>query len=423
MEHNNYDRMTVPTLKNLARERGITRYSRLRKSELIRKLREQPILDRNIDERMADVPFLRPTPYETPPPSSPSNTVKNLLDYLDNVKEIPKSVSPRLKKLQEKIKSIHEQMKSFEVNSALRNFAKLYTIDGKLGFDAESFLESVKQNITSVLRNKRRTKVKSILKCYMERLTTNEIKPADFHSNIEVNLDGTDEKELYDTMAERILEIIATFLARGSEVRFHSIIQLELHAVSYKPLRGETWMPLPKELADKKAIINMQNKDNKCFLWCVLRALNPKDNHPERVDKKLVGKENTLNMEGKEYPVSLKDLNKFEKQKPTISITVLGYEGKSVYPLRNSDNTNRDYNIILMLIEEGGVKHYCLVKSIERLLSSQTTKGKRKQHFCLRCLNPFWCQEALSRHLEYCGKYEAVKIEMSKKGTILKCIN
>ena len=37
-------------------------------------------------------------------------------------------------------------------------------------------------------------------------LKTSEIKPFDFHSDIEVNLDGTDEKELYDTMAERILE-------------------------------------------------------------------------------------------------------------------------------------------------------------------------------------------------------------------------
>ena len=63
-----------------------------------------------------------------------------------------------------------------------------------------------------------------------------------------------------------------------------------------------------------------------------------------------------------------------------------------------------------MLIEKGGVKHYCLVKSIERLLSSQVTKGKRKDYFCLRCLNPFWCKEALSRHQEYCGEYEAVKL-------------
>ena len=167
----------------------------------------------------------------------------------------------------------------------------------------------------------------------------------------------------------------------------------------------------------------MKNKDNKCFLWCVLRALNPTKDHPERVDKELKPKENILNMEGIEYPVSLKDLNKFEKQNPTISITVFGYEGKSVYPLRNSDNTDREHNIILLWIEKGGVKHYCLVKSIERLLSSQVTKGKRKEYFCLRCLNPFWCKEALSRHQEYCGEYEAVKIEMPKKGTMLEFKN
>ena len=170
----------------------------------------------------------------------------------------------------------------------------------------------------------------------MHFLRTDEIKPYAFHSRIEVNLDGTDEKELYDTMVERILENLAKFFIETNDTRFHSVIKFELHTVSYKPLRGETYIPLPEELANKKAIINMQNKDqnkdNKCFLWCVLRALNPKDNHPERIDKELKPKENTLNMEGIEYPVSLKDLNKFEKQNPSISITVLGYEGKSVYP-------------------------------------------------------------------------------------------
>ena len=32
----------------------------------------------------------------------------------------------------------------------------------------------------------------------------------------------------------------------------------------------------------------MKNDDDKCFLWCVLRALNPKPTHthPERLDKK-----------------------------------------------------------------------------------------------------------------------------------------
>ena len=84
-------------------------------------------------------------------------------------------------------------------------------------------------------------------------------------------------------MTEKILEKIARHIkgddGGGSGWTFYKVDKLELHTVSYKPLIGETWIPLPKELANKKAIIKMQNKDNKCFLWSVLRALHPKDNH------------------------------------------------------------------------------------------------------------------------------------------------
>ena len=57
-------------------------------------------------------------------------------------------------------------------------------------------------------------------------------------------------------------------------------------------------------------------------------------------------------MEGIEYPVSLNDLNIFEKQNLSVSITVLGYEEKGIYPLRNSDWVDRENNIILLLIEK-----------------------------------------------------------------------
>ena len=284
-------------------------------------------------------------------------------------------------------------------------------------------MDGVHENMTELLRNNRNTKVKLILKCYMISEKKNLIKDFPFHSNIEVNLEGTDENDIYIIMTDTILERIANLVNRNSDGvgdwTFYKVIKLELHTVSYRPLRGNTWIPLPKELADKKAIIDIKNKDNKCFLWCVLRALNPKKHNAERVDKELMEKENTLNMEGIEYPVSLKDIDKFEKKNPSISITVFGYE-KSVYVLRNSDFMDREHKIILMLIEENEVKHYCLVKNEQRLLSSQVTKSNRKHHFCLRCLNPFWCQEALSKHEEYCGKHESVKIELPKEGSILK---
>ena len=159
-------------------------------------------------------------------------------------------------------------------------------------------------------------------------------------------------------------------------------------------------------------------------MWCVLRSLNPKEHNSEILDKKLKLKENTLNMEGIEYHVSLKDLNKFEKQNPNIAITVLGYNRKSVYPLRNSDNAyKREHNIILMLIKEEGIHHYCLVKNLSRLLASQVSKAKRKEYFCTRCFNTFRSQEVLFKHLEYCKEHDEVKINMPKEGTILKFKN
>ena len=39
------------------------------------------------------------------------------------------------------------------------------------------------------------------------------------------------------------------------------------------------------------------------------------------------------------------------------------------------------------------------------------------------CLNSFWSQESLSKHQEYCNEYEAVKIELPEKGTMLKYKN
>ena len=341
----------------------------------------------------------------------------------------PEQTSQVLNEIVEHVRTNYPPRQPFEVresNSALRNFARVYTVDGMEGYDGRTFLNDAENSMTKVLRENRQTKVKLIFKCYMikEGPDGERIRPFDFHYKIEVNLEGTDENELYNNMLDTIEEKIQKLQhAEVTGWRLHSVINLELHTTRYNPLRGETWIPLPKELANKKVIINMKNEDNKCFLWCVLRALNPKDGNPERLDKKLKEKENTLNMEGIEYPVSLKDLNKFENQNPTISITVFGYERKIVYPLRNSDNMDREHKIRLMLIEKDGVQHYCLVKNPSCLLSSQVSKHNGKKYFCDRCLNPFWCEQSLNKHLEFCSNHEAVKIEMPKKDSILKFKN
>ena len=51
-------------------------------------------------------------------------------------------------------------------------------------------------------------------------------------------------------------------------------------------------MDLHVELrSPRKGLINIKNKDQKCFLWCHVRHINPSKEHPERIkktDKKLL---------------------------------------------------------------------------------------------------------------------------------------
>ena len=59
----------------------------------------------------------------------------------------------------------HQSFEVRESNSALREFARVYTINGIEGYDARSFLDGARENMTRVLRDNRRMKVKLIFKC------------------------------------------------------------------------------------------------------------------------------------------------------------------------------------------------------------------------------------------------------------------
>ena len=83
-----------------------------------------------------------------------------------------------------------------------------------------------------------------------------------FRSKNEIVLESTDKNELWSLLTEQVLEDLAKFQMNGSGWTFHSIVALDIHTIGYEPLNGSSWVPLPKFLASKKAIINMKNTDN-----------------------------------------------------------------------------------------------------------------------------------------------------------------
>ena len=76
-------------------------------------------------------------------------------------------------------------------------------------------------------------------------------------------------------MKETVLESLPRFQRQGSNLRFHSVLSLNLHTVKFEPLVGSSYIPLPTFLAANKAIIINRNEDDECFKWAITRALNP----------------------------------------------------------------------------------------------------------------------------------------------------
>ena len=180
---------------------------------------------------------------------------------LDHIPEKPK-VDEVLESFKRQIKHLFNKKEAFELKegkSALKQFTTEYTIEGKAGYDAESFLREIKSHVVDLLKRIPETKIKMCLQCVMEKIDikTGETKfarPA-FWSQIEVNLKATDRDELYENMSDLIKEKKTKFeRVEGTGWKFRSIIKLEIQTVKYKPLKGGSWIDLPDELKKKQAI-------------------------------------------------------------------------------------------------------------------------------------------------------------------------
>ena len=362
--------------------------------------------------------------------------IKNLnKDYLtpSRLKKLSRQLEKKINKAEEEEKELFTPIKE---KSALKNYAVQYVIKGEPLYGPTEFLQIAKPYVINIMASNRNIKTKLYLNCLMSRSDPlgTIVKKFAFHSiGYKIITEATDPHEIYNEMVDEIEEEIQKVeQAEGSGWVFLEVENLTLHTDIWDPIKASSYIDLPDELKNKKAIINMKNKNNdKCFLWCVLRALNPKKEHPERIDEDLKSKEHTLNMEGIDYPVSLKDIKRFEKQNPNISISVLGYSKDArIFPLRISEYTKakkgkyeRKHNIVLLLIKDGDNSHYCLVKNESALLSSQVNNHDHKLYFCLNCLNGFDTPEKLEKHKEYCSEEESVKINMPAPDSFIKFKN
>ena len=227
---------------------------------------------------------------------------------------------------------------------------------------------------------------------------------------------GSTLDQIVDGMIAHMKTRIENPALLNSKFVFNEVLFLATNFHRLDLTRGSSYLPLPDWLARKKAIINPHNNDEECFKWAVIAAENIRMKDPQRV---LNLRKFTDNYDWSrlKFPVAIKNINIFEMNND-ISINILSVENKDIYICRKGIRRDREIN--LLLISEGGIRHYTTIKSLSRLLSMSNSKHHGKQHFCNNFLQSFTLELSRDKHQVYCEDNEAIRVEMPQKASMVE---
>ena len=162
---------------------------------------------------------------------------------------------------------------------------------------------------------------------FISSLNTNEFRVMYTKSNYAEIIIGTETNviinDLFESLFKKYQEGLETKM-KESEFVFDSIdlLYYRLHKISLN--RGGSYIDSPDWMKNKKATINPQNKDNKCFKYAITIALNHErtKKDPQRISKIKPFIDN-YNWKDKEFPSHSKDWKKFEQNNMTIALNIL----------------------------------------------------------------------------------------------------
>ena len=173
------------------------------------------------------------------------------------------------------------------------------------------------------------------------------------HGEQSAVLDSSNVDEFYDNQTAYLQTWIEKFTNTASGLEIDHCIKLYLNIAKYEPLKGSSYIPLPEALANKKAIINVQNDDDRCLEWALKSALYPAKSHVS--NKYSYTKCPDLNMDGVDFPTPISQISKVEKQN-NLAINVYGatvspkLEKVNIFPYYISNQPPERTRINLLLL-------------------------------------------------------------------------
>ena len=189
-------------------------------------------------------------------------------------------------------------------------------------------------------------------------------------------LESSDIHAQLEEAGDRIKELLSSHEGQGSGFKLDYISECQLNIATYDAVGGSTHTLLPKYIQSKNATVNIKNKDEKNFLYCLSYVRKPvvKDaQRPSHYTKDL----NNFDISGIKFPVTLNQIEQFEQRNPDFSVNVFKHDKKvdknvKLIPLYTTPERKRKYHANWLQIGNSQKPHYVVISNMSRLLFEQT---------------------------------------------------
>ena len=463
-----YENMRISELISLARDRGLRNYSQMRKAELV------ALLQNNLPPGQsrasaASTPRTRP-----PPPPPPTQTWKPIddrrprkpslqeMDIFEQhemsksrpqvktklnkwydwlINHVPKPIkdgaSKAFKTFKDKVMGLYNRVtgstgnetrikepkpfKPIELEQAFGGAYRSYRVNGKPKMDVDMSFSRIRKELIELIKQELKTQTSARIQmtAWIRFIRDDEegqerIELA-FNSLMTSVHRGSETDQIVDGMIDNMKFQIENPALLNSRFVFDEFLHLDVNFHQLNLTKGSSYLPLPDWLARKKVIVNPHNDNEECFKWSVIAAEKVGMKDLQRVSNLRKFTDN-YDWSGLEFPVSIKDIAKFETRN-NVSVNVLAVEGRDIYIHRKGRRMmGREIN--LLMVSENGINHYTAIKSLSRLPKSSNTRNKCKQHFCMNCLQTQ--ESSRDQHQVYCEDNESVRVEMHKQGSTVE---
>ena len=218
------------------------------------------------------VDYFKELPFYKKPVQKPNI---NRLINIDQLAELP----------------FYEKLNVIKSKQAFRGYAMSYKLEiverNDPVIQLEASKSSIKDLFSYLLNETKGFKYQITVKVLLKKYKLNgEIEFALVYFN-SVTKTVINHRFRLENSFQEILYMIDVWINNGSGWIIELIESQYINISTYRPLSGSSYMDLPVELkSPRKGLINIKNKDQKCFSWCHVKHINPSKQHPGRITKK-----------------------------------------------------------------------------------------------------------------------------------------